>query len=56
MQIVLGVIAIPLWLAIILHPGFGVTPLIFVLSITLLVGGIERVAIGYRHAFQDRLD
>jgi uncharacterized membrane protein HdeD (DUF308 family) len=46
LQIVLGVIAIALSLAIILNPGLGVATLIFLLSITLLVVGIERVAIG----------
>ena len=46
LQIVLGVIAIALSLAIILNPGFGIATLIFLLSITLLVVGIERVSMG----------
>jgi uncharacterized membrane protein HdeD (DUF308 family) len=45
-QIVLGVIAVVLSLAIILDPGLGVAALIFLLSITVLVAGIERVAAG----------
>jgi uncharacterized membrane protein HdeD (DUF308 family) len=46
LQIVLGVIAIVLSLAIILNPAFGIATLILMLSITLLVVGIERVAMG----------
>ncbi len=45
-QIVLGAIAIALSLAIIVNPGFGIATLIALLSITLLVAGLERVAVG----------
>jgi uncharacterized membrane protein HdeD (DUF308 family) len=45
-QIVLGAIAIVLSLAIIANPGFGIATLIALLSITLLVAGLERVAVG----------
>ncbi len=45
-QIILGIIAISLSLTIIVDPGFGITTLIALLSITLLVAGLERVAVG----------
>ena len=45
-QIVLGAIAIALSLAIIVNPGFGIATLIALLSVTLLVAGLERVAVG----------
>ncbi len=45
-QIILGAIAIVLSLLIIAEPGFGITTLIFLLSLTLLVEGLERVAVG----------
>jgi uncharacterized membrane protein HdeD (DUF308 family) len=45
-QIVLGAIAIVLSLAIIVNPGVGIVTLITLLSITLFVAGLERVAVG----------
>jgi len=45
-QMVLGAIAIILSLAILLNPGVGITTLIILLSITLFVAGLERVAAG----------
>jgi uncharacterized membrane protein HdeD (DUF308 family) len=46
LQIVLGGIAIALSLAVIVNPGVGIATLTFLLSITLLVVGIERVVTG----------
>jgi uncharacterized membrane protein HdeD (DUF308 family) len=46
LQIVLGAIAIALSLAVILNPGVGIATLTFLLSITLLVVGIERFVTG----------
>jgi uncharacterized membrane protein HdeD (DUF308 family) len=45
-QIVLGAIAIILSVAIIADPTLGIGVLIFLLSITIIVVGIERVAVG----------
>jgi uncharacterized membrane protein HdeD (DUF308 family) len=45
-QIVLGGIAIALSLAVIVNPGVGIATLTFLLSITLLVVGIERLVTG----------
>jgi len=45
-QVVLGVIAIGLSLSVMAEPGAGVALLVFLLSITLLVLGIERVIAG----------
>jgi uncharacterized membrane protein HdeD (DUF308 family) len=45
-QVVLGAIAIALSLSIIVDPGVGIATLIVLLSITLLVTGLERVAVG----------
>ncbi len=45
-QIVLGAIAIALSIAIIINPGAGIATLIFLLSITLLAAGAERIAVG----------
>lgn len=45
-QIVLGIIAIVLSLAIITEPGIGITTLIALLSFSLFVAGIERVVVG----------
>ncbi|MGE5634679.1 MAG: HdeD family acid-resistance protein [Deltaproteobacteria bacterium] len=47
LQIIVGIIAIALSIAVIVNPGFGIEFLVFLLSITLLVAGIERVAIGF---------
>jgi uncharacterized membrane protein HdeD (DUF308 family) len=46
LQIVLGGIAIALSLAVIVNPGVGIATLTFLLSITLLVVGIERMVTG----------
>ena len=46
-QIVLGGIAIALSLAIISSPGVGIATITFLLSITLLVIGIERLVTGF---------
>jgi uncharacterized membrane protein HdeD (DUF308 family) len=46
LQIVLGGIAIALSLAVIVNPGVGIATLTFLLSITLLVVGIERLVMG----------
>jgi uncharacterized membrane protein HdeD (DUF308 family) len=46
LQIVLGGIAIALSLAVIVNPGVGIATLTFLLSITLLVVGIERLVTG----------
>ena len=45
-QVVLGVIAIGLSLSVMAEPAAGVALLVFLLSITLLVLGIERVIAG----------
>jgi len=45
-QIVLGAIAIVLSIAIIADPALGIGVLIFLLSITIIVAGIERLAVG----------
>jgi uncharacterized membrane protein HdeD (DUF308 family) len=45
-QIVLGAIAIVLSIAIIADPALGIGVLIFLLSVTIIVAGIERVTVG----------
>lgn len=45
-QIVLGAIATVLSIAIIINPGIGVATLITLLSITLIVSGLERIITG----------
>jgi uncharacterized membrane protein HdeD (DUF308 family) len=45
-QIILGAIAIALSLSIITNPGIGIATLIILLSITMLVAGVERVIAG----------
>ncbi|HYJ00834.1 MAG TPA: DUF308 domain-containing protein [Nitrososphaeraceae archaeon] len=47
LQIIVGIIAIGLSIAVIINPGFGIEILVFLLSLTLLVVGIERVSIGF---------
>jgi uncharacterized membrane protein HdeD (DUF308 family) len=47
LQIIVGIIAIGLSIAVIINPGFGIKILVFLLSLTLLVVGIERVSIGF---------
>jgi uncharacterized membrane protein HdeD (DUF308 family) len=47
LQIIVGIIAIALSIAVIVNPGFGIEFLVFLLSITLLVAGIERVSMGF---------
>ncbi|HET6799192.1 MAG TPA: DUF308 domain-containing protein [Nitrososphaeraceae archaeon] len=53
-QIVLGGIAIALSLAIILSPGVGIATITFLLSITLLVVGIERLVTGFTPSEQSK--
>lgn len=53
-QIVLGGIAIALSLAIISSPGFGIATITFLLSITLLVVGIERLVTGFTPSEQSK--
>jgi uncharacterized membrane protein HdeD (DUF308 family) len=47
LQIIAGIIAIAISVAVISNLGFGLELLIFLLSITLFVVGIERVSIGF---------
>jgi uncharacterized membrane protein HdeD (DUF308 family) len=47
LQIIVGIIAIALSSAVIVNPGFAIEFLVFLLSITLFVVGIERVSIGF---------
>jgi uncharacterized membrane protein HdeD (DUF308 family) len=47
LQIIVGIIAIALSITVIINPGFAIEFLVFLLSITLLVVGIERVSIGF---------
>lgn len=47
LQIIAGIITIALSVAVISNLGFGLELLIFLLSITLFVVGIERVSIGF---------
>ena len=53
-QIVLGGIAIALSLAIILSPSVGIATITFLLSITLLVVGIERLVTGFTPSEQSK--
>ena len=53
-QIVLGGIAIALSLAIISSPGVGIATITFLLSITLLVVGIERLVTGFTPSEQSK--
>jgi uncharacterized membrane protein HdeD (DUF308 family) len=47
LQIIVGIIAIALSLAVIINPGFGIEIIVFLLSLTLLVVGIERISIAF---------
>jgi uncharacterized membrane protein HdeD (DUF308 family) len=47
LQIIIGIIAIALSIAVIINPVFGIEFLVFLLSLTLLVVGIERVSISF---------
>jgi uncharacterized membrane protein HdeD (DUF308 family) len=47
LQIIVGIIAIALSIAVIVNPGFGIEILVFLVSLTLLVVGIERVSIAF---------
>ncbi|MGH9981791.1 MAG: hypothetical protein ACRD6U_09595, partial [Nitrososphaeraceae archaeon] len=47
LQIIVGIIAIALSIAVIINPGFGIEILVFLVSLTLLVVGIERVSIAF---------
>ena len=51
-QIVLGGIAMSMSLAVIVNPGVGIATLTFLLSITLLVVGIERLVTGYYYTIK----
>jgi uncharacterized membrane protein HdeD (DUF308 family) len=53
-QIVLGGIAIALSLAIISSPSIGIATITFLLSITLLVVGIERLVTGFTPSEQSK--
>ena len=53
-QIVLGGIAIALSLAVIVNPGVGIATIAFLLSITLLVVGIERLVTGFTPSEQSK--
>ena len=46
-QIILGGIAIALAFTVLLYPGLGIGVLIFLLSVTLLVVGFERIAMAF---------
>jgi len=49
-QIVLGVIAIGLSIGVMIYPGAGIATIVFLLAITLLVAGFERIVNGiYPH-------
>ena len=47
LQIIVGIIAIALSIAVIINPGFGIEILVFLLSVSLFVVGIERVSIAF---------
>jgi uncharacterized membrane protein HdeD (DUF308 family) len=47
LQVIVGIIAISISIAEILNPGFGLELLVFLLSITIFVIGIERVSMGF---------
>ena len=47
LQIIIGVIAIALSIVVLANPGLGIEFLVFLLSLTLLVVGIERVSISF---------
>ena len=47
LQIIVGIIAIALSIAVITNPGFGIEILVFLLSISLFAVGIERVSIAF---------
>ena len=47
LQIIVGIIAIVLSIAVIINPGFGIEILVFLLSISLFVVGIERISIAF---------
>src|SRR5688572_1882785 len=47
LQIIVGIISIALSIAVIINPGFGIEILVFLLSISLFVVGIERISIAF---------
>ena len=47
LQIIVGIIAIALSIGVIINPGFGIEILVFLLSVSLFVVGIERVSISF---------
>ena len=51
-QIIFGGIAVALSLAVIVNPGVGIATLTFLLSVTLLVVGIERLVTGFARSEQ----
>jgi uncharacterized membrane protein HdeD (DUF308 family) len=55
LQIVLGGIAIALSLGVIFNPGIGIATLALLLSVTLLVVGIERVVTGLTQSNRSKL-
>ena len=46
LQIIVGIIAIALSIAVIINPGFGIEIIVFLLSISLFVIGIESIVHG----------
>ena len=47
LQIIVGIIAIALSIAVIINPGFGIESLVYLLSISLFVVGLERISIAF---------
>jgi uncharacterized membrane protein HdeD (DUF308 family) len=47
LQIVVGIIAIALSIAVLVNLGFGIEILVFLLSVSLFVVGIERISIAF---------
>jgi len=52
LQIIIGIIAIALSIGVLIIPGFSIEFLVFLLSLTLLVVGIERVSIAFLPYFR----
>ena len=51
LQIIIGIIAIASSIGVLIIPGFSIEFLVFLLSLTLLVVGIERVSIAFSALF-----
>jgi uncharacterized membrane protein HdeD (DUF308 family) len=47
LQIITGIIVIALSIAVLIIPGFSIAFIVFLLSLTLLVVGVERVSIAF---------